>query len=38
MPALYGAPAVMPQGDGRLVLFMLGSDSVRGRIARGAVE
>lgn len=24
MPALFGAPVVMPQGDGRLVLFMLG--------------
>jgi hypothetical protein len=28
MPSLYGAPVVMPQGDGRLVLFILGVDSV----------
>jgi hypothetical protein len=28
MPSLFGAPAVMPQGDGRLVLFMLGIDGV----------
>src|SRR5579885_229032 len=27
MPNLFGAPVVMPQGDGRLVLFMLGIDT-----------
>jgi hypothetical protein len=27
MPTLFGAPVVMPQGDGRLVLFMLGIDT-----------
>jgi hypothetical protein len=28
MPNLFGAPVVMPQGDGRLVLFILGIDGV----------
>ena len=28
MPRLFGAAVVMPQGDGRLVLFMLGMDGI----------